>query len=138
VAAAVFCSAVLREIGKTEFSFLVTFLNDEEMRKINKKYRQRDYPTDVLSFVYDETQEDGSQFAGEIIIAPDVAVRNAARYRNQAENEVRKLLVHGILHLFGYDHETDDGSMRRLQRRLTGRVFFKKGESVLKRNKAYP
>ena len=117
---------------------MVTFLNDEEMRKINKKYRQRDYPTDVLSFVYDETQEDGSQFAGEIIIAPDVAVRNAARYRNQAENEVRKLLVHGILHLFGYDHETDDGSMRRLQRKLTCRAFFKKGESVLKRNKAYP
>jgi probable rRNA maturation factor len=108
------------------------------MRKISKKYRQRDYPTDVLSFVYDETAEDGRQFPGEILIAPHVAVRNAARYRNHPENEIRKLLVHGILHLFRYDHDTDDGSMHLLQRRLTSRVFFKKGESVLKRNKAYP
>ena len=116
----------------------VTFVNDEEIRRVNKKYRQRDNPTDVLSFVYNETTEDGGQLLGEIIIAPGVAMSNAARYRNHPENEIRKLLVHGILHLLGYDHETDDGTMLKLQRRLTGRVFFRKGESVLKRNKAYP
>ena len=80
--------------------------------------------------------EDGEPLIGEIVIAPHVSIRNAVQYRNQPENEIRKLLIHGILHLLGYDHEKDDGTMLRMQRRLTRRIFFKKGEPVLGLSKA--
>lgn len=64
---------------------------------------------------------DGMPFLGEIIIAPEIAVDQALRYRIGPERELRRLLVHGILHLLGYDHETDEGRMNRLQTRLLRR-----------------
>jgi probable rRNA maturation factor len=127
---------VLRETGISGRSLSVAFISDDEIRKVNRGYLGRNQPTDVLSFAYDEKMDDGAVFIGEILIAPCMSVRNAARYRSCPENEIRKLLLHGILHLLGYDHETDDGTMQRLQTRLTRRVFFKKGDPVLKRFKA--
>ncbi len=138
VPTAVFCSTVLQELGIADCYFSVTFVNEEEIQKVNSRYLHRNYPTDVLSFVYNEKMEDGKHFLGEIIIAPQVSFRSAKRYHHHPENEIRKLLLHGILHLLGYDHETDDGTMLRLQRRLENRVFFKRGDPLLKTNKAYP
>ncbi len=138
MSAAVFCSTVLQEMGIADCSLSVTFVSEEEIQKVNNRYLHKNYPTDVLSFVYNEKMEDGKRFIGEIIIAPLVSFRSAARYNNHPENEIRKLLLHGILHLLGYDHETDDGTMLRLQRRLAGRVFFQRGDPLLKKNKAYP
>ncbi|MBN2319570.1 MAG: rRNA maturation RNase YbeY [Acidobacteria bacterium] len=136
--AAFFCSAVLQAIGAPDRSLSVAFVSEYEIKKLNNSYLQRNYPTDVLCFVYNEDMEDGKPFLGEIIIAPHVSVRNAEQYRNHPENEMRKLLIHGILHLLGYDHEEDDGTMLRLQKKLTRRIFFKSGDPVLIKSKAYP
>jgi len=85
------------------------------MRSLNRNYRGKDYATDVLSFAYGGNEVEGEPFLGEIIIAPAVAAEQAQRFRTGMENEMRRLLVHGILHLLGYDHETDRGEMSRLQ-----------------------
>ena len=67
---------------------------------------------------------DDKPFLGEIIIAPGTAVRQAGRFGVSPERELKKLLVHGILHLLGYDHEQDKGEMKRFQTRLLRRKFF--------------
>ena len=94
------------------------------MRSINYRFLKRDYATDVLSFQYRGVILEGLPFLGEMIIAPQIAVSSAVRCRVNPEKELRKLLVHGTLHLLGYDHETDRGQMRGIQRRLMRRVFF--------------
>lgn len=73
---------------------------------------------------------DGIPFLGEIVIAPEIAADQAARFRISPEKELKKLLVHGILHLLGYDHETDRGQMNRYQRRLQRRKFFQNAPSL--------
>ena len=83
------------------------------MRAYNREHRGKDYPTDVLSFPYGWAEE-GLPFLGEIVIAPAVA-----------RDDFSKLLVHGILHLLGYDHETDHGEMLRLQSQLVREVSRK-------------
>lgn len=88
---------------------------------MNNRYLKHDYATDVLSFAYDGILMEGKPFIGEIVIAPDVAARHAIRYGIRPEKELRRLLVHGILHLLGYDHETDRGQMKRLQAKLLRR-----------------
>ena len=94
------------------------------MRSLNSRYRQKNYATDVLSFSYGEEVVDRMAFLGEIIIAPEVAVNQALRYGVHPEWELRKLMVHGVLHLMGYDHESDSGQMERLQKKLLRRRFF--------------
>jgi probable rRNA maturation factor len=102
----------------------VAFVGRERIRRLNAVYRGRDYPTDVLSFSYSGESEEGLPWLGEIVVAPEIALTNAFRWRSSPDREVRKLLVHGTLHLLGYDHETDDGRMNRLQQRLTRRALF--------------
>jgi probable rRNA maturation factor len=94
------------------------------MRIINRRYRGKDYATDVLSFSYGKMKMDGRLFLGEIVIAPEVAVDQSNRFGGSPEKELRKLLVHGTLHLLGYDHETDRGEMKRIQAKLLRRKFF--------------
>lgn len=91
------------------------------MRALNRRYRGRDYATDVLSFEYGGENEEGRPLLGELVLAPKVAAANARRWGCPLEREIRKLLVHGLLHLLGYDHETDDGEMNRLQRSVLRR-----------------
>jgi probable rRNA maturation factor len=102
----------------------IVFVNSRDMRAINSRYRGRDYATDVLSFSYENQMMGDQQFLGEIIVAPEVAVNQAIRYAVSAEKELRKLLVHGILHLLGNDHETDAGQMEQLQAKLLRRKMF--------------
>jgi probable rRNA maturation factor len=94
------------------------------MRSLNGRYRQKNCPTDVLSFAYEEEIVDHVPFLGEIVIAPEVAISQAMRFRVRPEWELRKLLVHGTLHLMGYDHESDKGQMNRIQNKLLRRRFF--------------
>jgi len=104
----------------------VVFVGPRAMRRLNRSYRNRDYATDVLSFAYDGDSVDGRMLLGEIVIAPAVAAAQARRFHTNTETEIRRLLVHGILHLLGYDHETDHGEMNRLQAglmRKTSRTF---------------
>ena len=88
------------------------------MRRLNREFREIDRPTDVLSF---PTGEPG--FLGDIAVDAPYAARQAARRRHSLDREVKLLLTHGILHLLGHDHETDDGTMFRLQGRLVRKVF---------------
>jgi len=96
------------------------------MRALNSRYRQKNHATDVLSFSYGEEVVDHMAFLGEIIIAPEVAVNQALRYGVRSEWELRKLVVHGVLHLMGYDHESDSGQMEHLENKLLRRRFFVK------------
>ena len=97
---------------------------------MNYRYLRRNYATDVLSFPYPGVVMGGMPFLGEIVIAPEIAVIQAVRHAVPPERELRKLLVHGILHLLGYDHERDRGQMNRLQARLLRRKFFGMAPSV--------
>lgn len=81
----------------------VNFVSQEEIHKLNKTYRDVDSPTDVLSF---ESDIDGD--LGDIFICIEVAEENAKKFNTTIENELRLLVVHGCLHLCGYDHISED------------------------------
>lgn len=83
--------------------FNVVFTDDATIQKLNKTYRKKNKPTDVLSFNYG----DDSEMAGEIYISVPTAHRQAKELGHSFGSELNKLFVHGILHLHGYDHETD-------------------------------
>lgn len=105
------------------------------MRRLNSEWRKKDLATDVLSFAYDGEVVDGLPFLGEIVIAPEVAARQSAEYGSPPEHEIRKLIVHGALHLMGYDHEADGGEMIRMQNRVSRRRFFTAAPDILRTEK---
>jgi probable rRNA maturation factor len=111
-------------VGQPNWALSIAFVGVRTMHSLNRRYLRRDCATDVLSFRYEEVMMDGLPFLGEVVIAPEIAVRQATRFQVCSERELRKLLVHGILHLLGYDHETDSGQMNRFQTRLLRRRFF--------------
>ena len=98
----------------------VAFVSDRAMRELNRKWRRKRGTTDVLSFPakpYEfEKQEDAS--LGDIVISAQQAARQAAENDLTLDNEIAQLILHGLLHLCGYDHETDKGEMNRLEIRL--------------------
>jgi probable rRNA maturation factor len=100
----------------------VAFVGDGRMRELNRIHRGKDAPTDVLSFPSGEPE-----FLGDIVIAIGVARRQALRARHAFGVEARVLALHGLLHLLGHDHETDDGRMRRLEARLLRRGGLEEG-----------
>lgn len=102
----------------------ITFVDDEEMAALNAEYRGKQGPTDVLSFECDgldddfawpEAEDEPFQL-GDIVIAPDVAQRQAADFGTTFEGELTLLVVHGLLHLCGYDHVEDDEAEQMKQR----------------------
>jgi rRNA maturation RNase YbeY len=117
-------------LGVPKRTLTVVFVNPRRMRALNRKYLGRDYATDVLSFRYQGEVVEGLPMLGEMVIAPEVAWSQARRWRVSPEREMRKLLVHGLLHLLGYDHETDAGAMFRLQKRLLRRRAFLQGRPL--------
>lgn len=92
----------------------VALLRDARVRALNRQFRRVDAATDVLSFP--SAPLDGS--LGDIVIATGVARRQAREAGHTLTTELRVLALHGLLHLLGYDHETDDGRMARVERRL--------------------
>jgi probable rRNA maturation factor len=95
----------------------VRFASDRELHRANRDYRGKDKPTDVLSFPGEETPE-GGRHLGDVLISVPTARRQAEARGHSAERELRVLLLHGLLHCLGYDHEADQGEMERLERRL--------------------
>ena len=87
---------------------------DPAVRELNARYRGQDKPTDVLSF----PGPGGSAGLGDVVVSVDTAERNARRLGRTLQRELDVLALHGFLHVLGYDHETDDGTMGRLERRL--------------------
>jgi len=97
----------------------VLFCADARMRTLNRRYRGRDRSTDVLAFPAGAA---GNGFLGDIVISVPYAAREARRRAEPAAREMDRLLLHGFLHLMGYDHETDAGEMDALEDRLRRRL----------------
>ena len=117
------CCLIAEALGMPGFCLSVCFVGERAMRALNRRYLGRDRPTDVLSFAYPGEAVAGRPFLGEIVIAPDVAWQQARRWHTTPEREVCRLMIHGVLHLLGYDHEADAGEMMRLQRKLMRRLL---------------
>ena len=116
------CHAVL-EFEKFEESaeISVTFVDNEQIHELNREYRGKDMPTDVLSFpmgengVYDENHNTGAKILGDIVISVPKALEQAKRYGHSFEREMGYLTAHSMLHLLGYDHE--NGGIERVRMR---------------------
>ena len=107
--------------GADTLTLGVRFASDREMQRVNRDYRGKDKPTDVLSFPGEPEPSDGehgSRHLGDILISIPTARRQAAERGHTVERELKVLLLHGLLHCLGYDHEADQGEMERLERRL--------------------
>jgi probable rRNA maturation factor len=124
-----FLENIVEEIGLGPESVAVRLIGDGEMARLNERYRRKKGPTDVLSFPVDEdsakpgtlaqqVRKAGGRFLGDIAISPKVARRNAKALGRRLPEELKVLILHGVLHLLGYDHETDRGEMERIEVRL--------------------
>jgi probable rRNA maturation factor len=97
----------------------VVLAPDSLMRSLNSRYRQQDWPTDVLAFA----AAAGSEELGDVVIGVETAARQAREHGHALMDELKILVMHGFLHLLGHDHETDGGTMRRLELSLRRRVL---------------
>jgi probable rRNA maturation factor len=105
-------SGLVAALAADAESLGVRFVGDREMRRVNRQFRGKDKPTDVLSFPGDEGH------LGDILISVPTARRQATEAGHGIDRELKTLLLHGVLHCLGHDHETDGGEMERLERRL--------------------
>jgi probable rRNA maturation factor len=136
-----FFERVRRELRFPQEAVTVQLISDAAMARLNQTFCRKRGPTDVLSFpadgarpnqimervralhVYPESRRGGRQnYAGDIAISPETARRNARRFARTFPVEMRILILHGMLHLAGFDHESDNGEMDRLERRLRRRL----------------
>jgi probable rRNA maturation factor len=119
-----FAESALGEIGARREGATVAFVSDRAMRQLNRRFRGRDSSTDVLSFpsAQDEFEKAEGLTLGDVVISVEQAARQADEHGLEFDEEVAQLILHGLLHLCGYDHETDDGEMNRLELRLRRRL----------------
>jgi probable rRNA maturation factor len=118
-----FHERVRRELGFAPESVTIQLISDAAMARLNETYRKKQGPTDVLSFPADGNRPDpDAEYVGDIAISPETARRNARRFARTLPAEMRILILHGMIHLAGYDHETDHGKMDRFERRLRKRL----------------
>lgn len=100
----------------------VALVRDVTMKKLNLRYRRKNSTTDILTFGADPAEADQARPLGELVISLDQARRQARQQKHSLATEIRYLLVHGVLHSFGYDHETDGGEMNELELRIRDSV----------------
>jgi probable rRNA maturation factor len=107
----------------------IALVSDREIRALNRRFRDVDEATDVLSFPVQPIQPilPFPPSLGEIVIARGVARRQARVHGHSEATEWRVLALHGLLHLLGYDHEHDDGRMRRVERKLRRKGGLREG-----------
>jgi len=111
-----FIGTVVAALGVEQSPFSVVFITDGRIRTYNREYRGTDKPTDVLSFPGQDS------YLGDILISSETAYNQARKSQTLTfETNVQRLILHGLLHLMGYDHETDNGEMKALERRLRRR-----------------
>ena len=110
-----FATKALAAIGNGESSATIAFVSDKRIRELNRQFRGIDKATDVLSFPADETDELN---LGDIAISTETAATQAKENGLSFDDEIAQLILHGLLHLSGHDHETDNGEMNRLELRL--------------------
>ena len=102
----------------------VAFVSDRAMRELNRRWRGKSGTTDVLSFPswQEEFEKGEGATLGDVVISVEQAERQAVEHGLSFENELEQLILHGLLHLCGYDHETDSGEMNALELTLRGRL----------------
>ena len=108
-----FAARALDAIGKSKSSATIAFVSDKRIRELNRQFRGVDKATDVLSFPAEEKFN-----LGDIAVSVDTAAVQAKENGLTFDGEIAQLILHGLLHLCGYDHETDTGEMNRLELRL--------------------
>jgi probable rRNA maturation factor len=129
-----FALKVLGELGKDHWDLSILFCNDAYIQSLNARYRQKDEATDILSFELGTPIEDEGRetryAAGDIVISLETLGENARYFKTTEDEELRRLLIHGILHLNGMEHETNDKTepMLELQEEILRRLA---GESVM-------
>jgi rRNA maturation RNase YbeY len=128
-----FLRLVEKELHLGASDVTVCFVSDAEIARMNLSFRKKKGPTDVLSFpaerkkrkkLYAEGAESSAKaeaYLGDIAIAPETARRYAKKNGRSLSNELRVLILHGVLHLLGYDHETDRGEMNRIEQKMRRR-----------------
>jgi len=127
-----FLRRIQNEVGYPEAGVTVCLVSDAEMARLNETYRKKKGPTDVLSFPASQrhtharlgqafTVRRKREYLGDIAISTATAQRNARKQGRSLPCELRVLILHGVLHLLGYDHETDRGEMDRIERKLRRR-----------------
>ena len=112
-----FARRVLRHLKTDAEDLAIAFVDDAAMRRLNREFRRKDKTTDVLTFPGDEPTH-----LGDVVISLEQARRQARDEQHSLATEVRYLILHGILHSMGYDHETDDGEMNALEMKVRANV----------------
>ncbi|MDO8445336.1 MAG: rRNA maturation RNase YbeY [Deltaproteobacteria bacterium] len=109
--------AILAAVGCTSVELSILFMDDEDIRELNREYRKKNRPTDVLSFPMREGEfgDLNPDLLGDVVISLDTAKRQAEERGETLEEEITLLLIHGILHLLGFDHEKNTAEARRMQ-----------------------
>ena len=115
-----FAEQALQTIDSTKQSVTIVFVGDAAIKKLNRQFRGKNYSTDVLSFPTkaEDFESDNQSHLGEVVISVERAAAQAKENGLTFSNEVEQLILHGLLHLSGYDHDTDNGEMSRLELRL--------------------
>jgi rRNA maturation RNase YbeY len=109
--------SILSDVGEASAELGILFVGDHRMRSLNRQYRGKDRTTDVLAFAMREAPHSSADLLGDVVIAVPTAVRQAKQGQRSLDEELTVLLVHGILHLCGYDHERGEKEARRMHRR---------------------
>lgn len=108
---------VLKDLACDKKELSILFTNDDHIAELNKKYRSKDKPTNVLAFpMSDDPCDVESGMLGDIVISVDTAIRESAETGEDTDETIYRLLVHGLLHLLGYDHETSEKDARAMSR----------------------
>lgn len=108
---------ILSAVGEAAAELGILLVGDQRMRSLNRHYRGKDRTTDVLAFAMREAPYASAGLLGDVVIALPTALRQAKEGGRSLDEELTVLLVHGILHLCGYDHERSEQEARRMQRR---------------------
>ena len=119
-----FAEQALQAIGTKKTNASIVFVGDEAIKKLNRQFRGKNYATDVLSFPSEPEafEVDQQKQLGEVVISVQRAAAQARNNGLSFANEMKQLILHGLLHLSGYDHETDKGEMNRLELKLRKRL----------------
>jgi probable rRNA maturation factor len=113
-------------VGRRDFT--ICFVDDRQIRQLNAAYRGKPRPTDVLSFPWKAARKKGPAppeyrgYLGDVVISLQAARRNARAEGHSTQTEISGLILHGVLHLLGYDHEKDHGEMAALERSVAERL----------------
>jgi probable rRNA maturation factor len=109
--------SVLQQAGYPSSDLSLTLVGKARMQRLNRTYRQHDCATDVLAFPMQAASHQPQAFVGDVVICVPVALSQASRFGNTPDEELLRVLIHGTLHLLGYDHETTEREARRMKRK---------------------